>query len=45
MPFWDTAVAIEGRAALCMDWQAKHINDALISDGLKLNAAEERRHK
>jgi len=45
LPFWDTAVAIEGRAALRMDWQADNVDDALISDALKLNAAEERRHK
>ena len=27
LPFWDTAVAIEGRAALRMDWQAGKIDD------------------
>lgn len=45
LPFWDTAVAIEGRAALRMDWQAGNIDDPLIAAALKLNAAEERRHK
>ncbi|MEZ5832681.1 MAG: ferritin-like domain-containing protein [Dongiaceae bacterium] len=45
LPFWDTAVAIEGRASLRMDWQADNIEDPLIREALKLNAAEERRHK
>lgn len=45
LPFWDTAVAIEGRAALRMDWQAAQLNDPLIGEALRLNAAEERRHK
>lgn len=45
LPFWDTAVAIEGRAALRMEWQAVNTDDPLIGAALKLNAAEERRHK
>ena len=45
LPFWDTAVAIEDRAALRMGWQADNIEDPLIREALKLNAAEERRHK
>jgi hypothetical protein len=45
LPFWDTAVAIEGRASLRMQWQANDLKDARIAEALSLNAAEERRHK
>ncbi len=45
LPFWDTAVAIEGRASLRMQWQADRLPDPVIAEALKLNAAEERRHK
>ncbi|MBL8709771.1 MAG: ferritin-like domain-containing protein [Rhodospirillaceae bacterium] len=45
LPFWDTAVAIEGRASLRMQWQADRLDDRVIADALSLNAAEERRHK
>ena len=45
LPFWDTAVAIEGRASLRMEWQANCLKDPQIASALKLNAAEERRHK
>jgi hypothetical protein len=45
LPFWDTAVAIEGRASLRMQWQADRIADKQIAEALSLNAAEERRHK
>ncbi len=45
LPFWDTAVAIEGRASLRMQWQADDLKDARIAEALGLNAAEERRHK
>ncbi|WP_374308822.1 ferritin-like domain-containing protein [Dongia sp.] len=45
LPFWDTAVAIEGRASLRMQWQANDLKDARIAEALNLNAAEERRHK
>jgi hypothetical protein len=45
LPFWDTAVAIEGRASLRMQWQADRLDDPLIAEALSLNAAEERRHK
>lgn len=45
LPFWDTAVAIEGRAALRMQWQADRLADRQIAAALSLNAAEERRHK
>lgn len=45
LPFWNTAVAIEGRASLRMEWQAKRLKDSQIAKALNLNAAEERRHK
>lgn len=45
LPFWDTAVAIEGRASLRMEWQANRLTDPVIAEALSLNAAEERRHK
>lgn len=45
LPFWDTAVAIEGRASLRMQWQADRLADKQIAAALSLNAAEERRHK
>ena len=45
LPFWDTAVAIEGRASLRMEWQANRLKDRQIAAALNLNAAEERRHK
>ncbi|WP_374383750.1 ferritin-like domain-containing protein [Dongia sp.] len=45
LPFWDTAVAIEGRASLRMEWQANRLSDPVIAEALSLNAAEERRHK
>jgi hypothetical protein len=34
LPFWDTAVAIEGRAALRMEWQAGTTDDPLIGEAL-----------
>ncbi len=45
LPFWDTAVAIEERASLRMEWQAENVADTQIREALMLNAAEERRHK
>ncbi|WP_374651712.1 ferritin-like domain-containing protein [Dongia sp.] len=45
LPFWDTAVAIEGRASLRMQWQADRLDDPQIAEALSLNAAEEQRHK
>lgn len=45
LPFWDTAVAIEGRASLRMQWQADRLADKQVAAALSLNAAEERRHK
>lgn len=45
LPFWDTAVAIEGRASLRMEWQANRLKDPQVAAALNLNAAEERRHK
>ncbi len=45
LPFWDTAVAIEGRASLRMRAHAEALKDRLIGKALALNADEESRHK
>lgn len=45
LPFWDTAVSIEARAAFRMQAQANQTADDLIREALSLNAFEEDRHR
>lgn len=45
LPFWDTAVSIEARAAFRMQAQANQTADSLIREALCLNAFEEDRHR